>query len=166
MPDYWEISNNSLYLHYKQSCNYYKHDSITNMTTYERLLSHHIKPSVQRMAILDYLDNHRTHPTVDEIYMSLSPDMPTLSKTTVYNTLKLFAEQGAATMLTIDEKNACFDSDLTPHGHFLCKKCGKIFDIPYPVVSDGMEGSCMEGFDVKEMHFYCKGICKSCKEKL
>ena len=34
-------------------------------------------------------------------------------------------------MLTIDEKNACFDGDTSLHAHFLCKKCGKIFDLPY-----------------------------------
>ena len=38
---------------------------------------------------MEYLMAHRTHPTVDEIYLALSPSIPTLSKTTVYNTLKL-----------------------------------------------------------------------------
>lgn len=54
----------------------------------ERLQGHNIKPSVQRIAIMKYLMEHRTHPTVDEIYTALSPTIPTLSKTTVYNTLK------------------------------------------------------------------------------
>ena len=34
----------------------------------ERLQGHNIKPSVQRIAIMKYLMEHRTHPTVDEIY--------------------------------------------------------------------------------------------------
>lgn len=74
------------------------------MTAYEYLLSYHIKPSVQRIAIMDYLLNHKTHPCIDEIYTALCKEIPTLSKTTVYNTLKLFVEHGAAKMLTIDEK--------------------------------------------------------------
>ena len=82
------------------------------MNAYEYLLSYHIKPSVQRIAIMDYLLKHHTHPRIDEIYMALCPDIPTLSKTTVYNTLKLFVEHGAARMLTIDERNACFDGDI------------------------------------------------------
>ena len=49
----------------------------------ERLQGHNIKPSVQRIAIMKYLMEHRTHPTVDEIYTALSPTIPTLSKTTV-----------------------------------------------------------------------------------
>ena len=67
----------------------------------ERLQGHNIKPSVQRIAIMKYLMEHRTHPTVDEIYTALSPTIPTLSKTTVYNTLKILSEQGAAQTLTI-----------------------------------------------------------------
>ena len=77
----------------------------------ERLQGHNIKPSVQRIAIMKYLMEHRTHPTVDEIYTALSPTIPTLSKTTVYNTLKILSEQGAAQTLTIDERNTCYDAD-------------------------------------------------------
>lgn len=54
------------------------------MDVIERLQSHSIKPSVQRIAIMQYLMDHHTHPTVDEIYTALAPSMPTLSKTTVY----------------------------------------------------------------------------------
>ena len=95
------------------------------MDVVKRLQNHNIKPSVQRIAIMTYLMEHRTHPTVDEIYTALAPSIPTLSKTTVYNTLKLLSEQGAAQTLTIDERNTCYDADTTPHAHFLCKHCGK-----------------------------------------
>lgn len=43
------------------------------MDVVKRLQNHNIKPSVQRIAIMNYLIEHRTHPTVDEIYTSLSP---------------------------------------------------------------------------------------------
>ena len=46
------------------------------------------------------------HPTVDEIYQALVDHIPTLSKTTVYNTLRLLMEHGVVRMLTIDGKNA------------------------------------------------------------
>ena len=100
---------------------------------YDNLIKHEVKPSVQRMAIMDYMMTHFTHPSVDEIYNALSPKFPTLSRTTVYNTLKLFVEHGAVRMLTIDEHNACFDGDMSLHAHFLCKKCGKIYDMPYKI---------------------------------
>ena len=99
------------------------------MDVIKRLQNHNIKPSVQRIAIMSYLMEHRTHPSVDEIYTALAPSIPTLSKTTVYNTLKLLSEQGAAQTLTIDERNTCYDAETSPHAHFLCKQCGKIYDM-------------------------------------
>ena len=58
------------------------------MDVVKRLQNHNIKPSVQRIAIMNYLIEHRTHPTVDEIYTALSPSIPTLSKTTVLQYLE------------------------------------------------------------------------------
>lgn len=135
------------------------------MDVVERLQSHSIKPSVQRMSIMRYLMEHLTHPTVDEIYTSLSPEMPTLSKTTVYNTLKLLSEHGAIQTLTIDERNTCYDADTTPHAHFLCKRCGRIYDLPYGEIKKEVETWEMNGHDVQEIHFYYKGICKDCKKE-
>lgn len=134
------------------------------MDIIRNLLNHHIKPSVQRIAIMEYLIEHRTHPTVEEIYTALSPSMPTLSKTTVYNTLKLLCEQGAAQTLTIDERNTCYDADTSPHAHFLCKHCGKIYDLESYANIKQVEDVGMDGHEVHEIHCYYKGICKNCKE--
>ena len=135
------------------------------MKPYERLLDHNIKPSVQRIAIMQYLMEYPVHPSADDIYTALSPSMPTLSKTTVYNTLKLFVEHGAALMLTIDEKNACFDSETSLHAHFLCKKCGKIYDLPFSGETKQVERIDMNGFFIEEIHQYYKGVCPACAAK-
>ena len=134
------------------------------MNVYEYLLSFKIKPSVQRIAIMDYLVKHHTHPCVEEIYLALCKEIPTLSKTTVYNTLKLFVEHGAAKMLTIDERNACFDSDLSTHAHFQCKSCGKIYDLPYKVQTEDVKRLEDNGFIVEEVHCYYKGLCPNCSD--
>ena len=135
------------------------------MDVIERLQEHHIKPSVQRIAIMSYLMEHRTHPTVDEIHTALSPSMPTLSKTTVYNTLKLLSEQGAAQTLTIDERNTCYDSETTPHSHFLCKRCGKIYDLEYDQNVRKIADMDKNGHNIQEVNYYYKGICKHCMEE-
>lgn len=132
------------------------------MNAFNRLLEFKIKPSVQRMAIMEFLMKNRTHPTVEDIYTALSPFIPTLSKTTVYNTLKLFAEQGAVQILTIDERNACFDIETTPHAHFFCKKCGVIYDFPRNMSQKDMNTLAEVGHQAYESHYYYKGTCKSC----
>lgn len=149
-------------MHQIYNCNEYKFGKKKIMGAYEQLLEYNIKPSMQRIAVMEYLMKHRTHPSADEIYTALSPSMPTLSKTTVYNTLKLFAEQGAALMLTIDEKNANFDGDTSAHAHFLCKSCGHIYDLKCPEAIKSVEDQDIDGHHVSEMHYYYKGICKNC----
>ncbi len=134
------------------------------MDAYNLLLNHGIKPSVQRIAIMNYLLEYRFHPTVDDIHSALCGSIPTLSRTTVYNTLKLFAEGGAVQVLTIDERNTCYDIDTSEHAHFLCKKCGKIYDLPQ-TGSVEVIGLDQDGHTITEKHYYYKGICKYCLNK-
>lgn len=134
----------------------------SNQENSVRLLEHGIKPSVQRLAILDYLDNHRTHPTVDVIYEELAPIIPTLSKTTIYNTLSLFVQSGVALALNIDEKNVHYDGDTSTHAHFRCLKCEQIFDVS---MSEFSRPELVQG-EVLETHLYYKGICNNCKNQL
>lgn len=131
----------------------------------EYLEEHNVKPSVQRIAVMDYLMTHRTHPTVDEIYHALEKQIPTLSKTTVYNTLKLFVEKEAALLLTIDERNSCFDGCCDPHAHFLCTECFKIYDLPLEEKVMDYKHLMPEGFDVQSVNLYYRGVCEDCKKK-
>lgn len=134
------------------------------MNAFETLTKYNIKPSPQRMAIMDYLLEHRTHPTIEEMYHALSPAMPTLSKTTIYNTLKLFVENGAAMMLTINEKTSCYDSDTSPHAHFICKKCNRVIDMFHGVEKMIPNSDELMGNRILDMQVYYKGVCKECLE--
>ena len=102
----------------------------TNINARDYLEKCGIKPSLQRIAIVEYLMENRIHPTADDIYHALCIQVPTLSKTTVYNTMRLFAEQGAVLPLVIDDKNVRFDIDTSCHAHFQCCACNRVFDIP------------------------------------
>ncbi len=135
----------------------------TYIKTHRYLMGFDIKPSVQRTAIMQYLIQHKTHPTVDEIYMFLSPDMPTLSKTTVYNTLNLFVQKGAVQVLAIDEKNARYDADISKHAHFICKGCGKVYDI-FNINPEYFKLPDIPMFKVDAVEISYSGICDACKE--
>ena len=128
-----------------------------------RLMACGLRPSVQRVAILGQLIARHDHPTVEEVYKSLCDDIPTLSKTTVYNTLRMFSEHNVAQMITVDDHRVCYDGDTRPHVHFMCRKCGRIIDLmdeTAPVI-DG--GSMMVGGNiVDEAQLYYKGVCSDC----
>lgn len=130
---------------------------------YDRLTACGLKPSVQRMAIMEYLLTHNTHPTVEDVFKALGKKIPTLSKTTVYNTLRLFSENSAAQMLTIDDRHVCYDGMIEPHVHFFCRKCGRILDMmsvdaPKPLPG----GTVVDGNVVDEVQLYYKGLCAEC----
>lgn len=132
------------------------------MQIHRYLKQFEIKPSVQRTAVMDYLMNNKTHPTIDEIYSALSPFMPTLSKTTIYNTLNLFVEKGAVLQLAIDEKNARYDADVSNHAHFMCKSCGKVYDL-FDLNKELFTKPALEGFDIQTVEISYSGICGACK---
>lgn len=136
-----------------------------NIATQKYLQQYGIKPSIQRMAIMEYLMTHRIHPTVDDIYNALYLSIPTLSKTTVYNTLKIFVEQKAVNALVIDEKNVRYDIDTSCHAHFQCCECNKVFDITMEN-HELLQVRNLGDMVVTESHLYYKGYCKDCKNKM
>lgn len=136
--------------------------AVNEKEAYRRLEECGLRPSVQRMMILEYLLSHLTHPTVEEVYAGLAKRMPTLSRTTVYNTLRLFSEHNVAQMITIDEHRVCYDSTTAPHAHFYCKRCSKIYDIADAAVPPLPAGGSIDGNAVDEVQLYYKGVCSGC----
>lgn len=133
--------------------------------TKTRLAKCGIRPSTQRIAIMQFLLTHRTHPTVEDVYQGVVTDVPTLSRTTVYNTLRMFSEHHAAQMLTIDDHRVCYDGEVRPHVHFYCRECGRVYDLFDRRAPKVKQPTLMNGNLVDEAQLYYKGICKDCLEK-
>jgi len=126
------------------------------------LKNENIKITPQRLAILKYLDKNREHPTVDQIYTNLKKKNPSLSKTTVYNSVETLKNQGIIQSLTITGSETRYDFRNDSHHHFICNKCGKIFDIDIPCPN--INKTLVQGHRVDEVHGYFKGLCKKCKK--
>ena len=122
-----------------------------------------MKPSYQRIKILQYLISKRNHPTVDKIFNDLIKEIPTLSKATVYNTLDLFKKKNLARVVTIEDNETRFDAKVVNHGHFKCESCGSIYD--FEINIDSFSTDLLEHFKINEKNVYFKGICPGCLEK-
>ncbi len=136
---------------------------IQTMNAQDYLIQNGVKPSVQRIALMDYLLTHKTHPNVEEMFCALNPTMPTLSRTTVYNTMKLFVKHGLALMVNIDEKNVRFDLKSHFHGHFLCTKCNNLYDFDVNENDVKTLSETLKDYEITDFQINCKGICKNCK---
>lgn len=121
-----------------------------------------IRPSLQRIAVLSFVANRRTHPSAEEIYTALATTFPTMSRTTVYNSLHALAGAGVLRELEIESGNMRYDLALQPdHGHFICRRCGKIFDTVMP---DNIGTEIPPEFHVDCIEIAYKGLCPDCNQ--
>ncbi|MGE5614502.1 MAG: Fur family transcriptional regulator [Bacillota bacterium] len=133
-------------------------------TTFEHikqlLKEKNISLSYQRLKVLEYLAQNRCHPTVEQIFTGLQNDIPTLSKTTIYNTLRILEESGLVRVITIEDNETRYDIDTKNHGHFKCESCGKIFD--FTIDMDSLIPGDLSRFKINEKNVYFKGLCPEC----
>jgi Fur family peroxide stress response transcriptional regulator len=121
-----------------------------------------LKITPQRQAILKLLRRNRTHPSAEGIYSEILKKYPGISFATVYNTLSKLIEAGEIRELDIDPNKKRFDPCVTPHTHFYCKVCEKIFDI----VCDSslpLNIKKIDGHQVDVIQLNLKGVCKTCR---
>lgn len=131
------------------------------MDAVSRLREKGIRPSMIRVMVLEYLLAHRTHPTVEEVYDALITNAPTLSKTSVYNTLHLLAENGLALEITIDPAKLRYDADTSLHGHFKCDGCTEVWDFTVGQIATDLGRQ----FEVKAKEVYFTGLCEKCRAR-
>lgn len=122
----------------------------------------HLRPSHQRLKVLEYLHREDTHPTVDEIYRALAPELPSLSRATVYNTLHTFIKAGLICAVGIDEGEMRYDHSVAFHGHFKCTSCGAIHNFGIDTGSLSVSG--LDNFTILEKSVYFKGLCPACSQ--
>lgn len=124
------------------------------------LKKRNISLSFQRLKVLEYLVQNRCHPTVDQIFTDLQKNISTLSKTTVYNTLRILVEAGLVRVITIEDNETRFDIVVENHGHFKCEACGMIYNFCIDVES--LTSKDLRNFMINDRNVYFKGICPRC----
>ena len=133
------------------------------MNNAKRILEENgISPSLQRLIILRYLLEQSSHPSAEQVYQALIQEIPTLSKTTIYNTVKLFSKKGIIRQIALYGNELHYETQPGIHAHFLCTKCGKIIDLIQPE-EESFVKEC-NGHLIKEKEVIYKGICKDCRE--
>lgn len=119
--------------------------------------------TVQRLAIINVL-LRLDHPTAEEIYQFMQDDFPTLSFTTVYNTLKSLKELGVVHEHYQDERSR-FEITEEAHHHFHCLRCDRLIDIPGEQVSVRVTADIEEQYGVLDTKVMLEGICPACRNE-
>jgi len=123
------------------------------------LKEHGISPSYQRLKIYTCLMGTKSHPTAYTIFEKLKEEIPSLSKTTVYNVLKLLSEKGLINEVRIEDHELRFDAEVREHGHFKCSVCGEVSDV---FLNQELKQLIEQRNKVTEIQFNITGVCEAC----
>jgi Fur family peroxide stress response transcriptional regulator len=119
--------------------------------------------SRQREEILKILKETRSHPTADWIYFQARKKIPKLSLGTVYRNLNYLHQKGAIRKLQFGTPFDHFDADISPHQHFICKKCGRIYDLFLDLEKDlGAMAEKEMKLRIEKVEVEFHGICLNC----
>ena len=113
--------------------------------------------TIQRQIVLQAVNQMHNHPTADAIYAVIAAQHPTISKATVYRNLNQLAAQGEILRVPVPTG--------ADHYHMRCTKCGGVFDVFMPPVTDLIDR--VEDSSGVELHRYeilFEGICSACKK--
>jgi Fur family peroxide stress response transcriptional regulator len=95
----------------------------------ERLHQVGLKATGPRLLILAALEHDRNHPTAEQLHRQLRKKYPSLSLSTVYQTLETFLRTGLCRRVTDIADRLRVDGTPRDHDHAVCCVCGAIFDI-------------------------------------
>jgi Fe2+ or Zn2+ uptake regulation protein len=122
-----------------------------------------LKSTFQREKILEYIISKKEHPTAEMIYDHIVKIISNISRTTVYNNVKALTKANIIKPIKfIGENQVRYDGETKLHYHFICEKCGKIYDI-YTDYDKVLNKKNIEGNKIKNVYAYFSGICKNCK---
>ncbi len=132
------------------------------MTTKKKIY----RDTEQRKEILDLIKSRTDHLTAEYIYKRLKKKFRRLSLGTVYRNLKALKEKGLVWELDFGGGLSYFDGLTSPHYHFICNYCQKVFNIRIPAIKElDYKVRELTGFQVDFHRLEFFGLCDICKEK-
>lgn len=116
------------------------------------------RTTCQKKIISEYLKSVKTHPSAERIFKEVKKKLPQISLATVYRNLKTLKEKGE--IQEILTETGRWDGDISKHSHFICQKCGKIFDVFENIGCLNFKK--IKVGKIKNYQIYFYGDCKSC----
>ena len=120
--------------------------------------------SRQREAVLNAICSTKSHPSAAWIYQKVKEQLPNISLGTVYRNLTVLEQEGFIKKIPVGDSCEHYDGDISSHGHFYCKCCDKITDIPFDSTDACSNLENQYGIKVESSTYTFVGICKKCLE--
>lgn len=127
-----------------------------------------LKQTAQRDAILRTFLETREHLSIEELHRLVKKKDAKIGYTTVYRTLKLFAECGLASVVAFHDGIARYEHQYNrrSHHHMVCTNCGSSVEF----FSEEVERLEREigrryHYDTTRHSFQIYGVCEECRKK-
>ena len=120
----------------------------------------------ERNVVLDVVLKSEGHHSADELRTMLPKKYP-ISRATVYSTLSLLDEVGLVYSHQVQGRTLYENAfGVEPHHHYICKGCGKIWDLYDPKISEVAQLSKTPRFRKMRSTMYIYGLCDVCGARL
>jgi Fur family ferric uptake transcriptional regulator len=117
----------------------------------------------QRQVILEYLQEHKDHPTADEVFRMVRRDLPRISLATVYRNLETLAEAGLIRRYGGYGQRR-YEGNADRHYHVRCLGCGRLEDAPLErIASLEQDARKHSRFLITGHHIEFEGLCPDCQ---
>ncbi|HOS43469.1 MAG TPA: Fur family transcriptional regulator [Armatimonadota bacterium] len=123
-----------------------------------------VKLTHQRLEVCREVAGATNHPDAETVFHGVRARVPTISLDTVYRTLALLADRGLITRIGALQERMRFDANRTPHHHFVCARCGEMYDFTcetfdrLPIPADAHAFGHVQTVQVE-----IRGICRRCQ---
>jgi Fur family peroxide stress response transcriptional regulator len=127
------------------------------------LHEHDLKATTQRVALLDIVMEQGHHPTAEQIHERLTEEHPTVSRSTVYESLSKFVELGILNELHIGDGVTRYEFFNDPHVNVVCRECKQIVDVDSPELVELLDRVHDEtAYEVRTQRMELHGVCPDC----
>lgn len=124
-----------------------------------------LRLTAPRRVILEVVRAMGSHPSAADVHDGVRRTLPRVSLATVYRNLRLLAAEGLLVERT-GPSGLRFDGNVTPHDHFTCAVCGRVYDVAR-TNGRGLErrAHLRTGFEVTAHRVEFSGRCAACRSR-
>jgi len=126
-----------------------------------------LRLTYQRIVIFEEVAKSRDHPDAETVFRGVRDRVPTVSLDTVYRTLWMLNAMGLITTVGPPREKVRFDADVSPHHHFVCSRCGAVYDVHCPELGPLAAPDEVEGVgQVESVRLELRGLCRRCAGRI
>lgn len=125
-----------------------------------------LRSTLQREQILDIFLSTERHISAEELYVLVKKHDARIGCTTVYRTMRLFAECGLCGRIDFGDGVARYEHRYNHehHDHLVCTRCGRLVEVVDPEI-ERLQGRLFasHGFYPERHRMELYGVCRRCK---